>query len=104
MADEKKCPFCGKKLRADNTKGVCGKCQSNGKRLENAPRGDAGDDQVLERTALPKTPPKSDAVKRFRVVAEAMGYDADELLATYAEGWLAAVKQSVDQLERPASE
>lgn len=34
-----------------------------------------------------------------------MGYDAEQLLAQYCEGWLAALKGEIDKLEgRPADE
>ena len=107
MADVKTCAKCGKKLRSDNTKGICGQAGPCARRAAaGGVAADAGDDDILERTggtkpaeAPPKT--KSDAMKRFRVVAEAMGYDPEQLLSTYCEGWLAAVKAEVDKIEAP---
>lgn len=103
MAAEKKCSKCGWKLRADNTKGICGTASACKRRVDSGwkPADDDAGDDVLDRTSLPKTPPKtkSDALKRFRAVAEAMGHDPDELLAQYCEGWLLAVKEAVDKVQ-----
>jgi hypothetical protein len=120
MEDEKTCAKCGKKLRKNTSFATCTEHRTKKEIQEawrrsaeqqrlkagakpRAPKADA-DDAVLERAGLPKTPPKTDAVKRFRVVAEAMGYEPDELLAKYCEGWLAAVKESVDKFEAPGGE
>lgn len=106
---EKFCSKCGKQLRSDNTKGYCGVATACARRVAAGARPPSTDDEVLARAVRGEatTPPKTDrrdALKRFRTVAEAFGYDPDGLLATYAEGWLAAVKQSVDKLEAPANE
>lgn len=99
MDEVKTCSKCSKKLRADNTKGVCSEAAACRKRVA------GGDDAVLERVGVAEPPPKGDALKRFRVVAEAMGYAPDRLLAQYCEGWLAALREEIDKLEgRPADE
>ena len=95
------CPYCSKKLRTNNTKGICGVCQARGRTLENAP---ATPDVSLydvkapsESAGRPKPAAraKSDALKRFRVVAEALDEDADALLEAFAESWLAQLKERV---------
>lgn len=101
MSGEKKCRKCGRTTTSSD--GVCGnRSRAECERLSAG--GDSGD-AVLEHTSLQKSPSnpppkkKSDALKRMRLVAEAFGYDADELLATYAEGWLAAVRENIEKLE-----
>lgn len=121
MADEKKCVTCGKKLRNGTSFATCPEHrtkeeqQAAWRRAAEQKRVKGGgkprarksdDDRVLDALDLAKSaeaPPKtkSDAMKRFRVVAEAMGYDAEQLLSTYCEGWLAAVKAEIDKIEAP---
>ena len=102
--EARQCPHCGKKLRANNTKGVCADCSARGRTLENAP---ATPDASLydvkapsESRAKPKAePPETKhalpAMERFRIVADALGEDADKLLEAFAESWLAQLKERV---------
>lgn len=95
MADEKKCPYCKKKLRADNTRGACSECLKDGKPIPNG----AGEDELagLSKLAPAKAKSKSDVLKRFRLVADAMGLDPDQMLEEYAAGWLELVKEKVQE-------
>lgn len=95
MADEKKCPYCKKKLRTDNSRGACSECLAKGRPIPN------GEGEVDELAGLKLAPAKSktrsDTIKRFRIVAEAMGKDPDKMLEEYAEGWLELLKQKVEE-------
>jgi len=107
---------CGNHISTQNKTGVCTPCQqgyppgsAGSKAGKKKPRATKPKADVLDRlelgvveAKLPKA--KSDAQKRFRVVAEAMGHDPEALLNTYCEGWLAAVKQAVDTIEAPVRE
>lgn len=90
------CTRCGKKLRSDNSKGVCADAQKCASRTSG---GDASVYDVKapsERTATTKPArAKSETLKRFRVVAEALDEDADALLEAFAESWLAQLKERV---------
>lgn len=92
MADETKtCPHCGKKLRSDNTKGVCANCQSRGRTLEGAPT----DGPAVEPAERKPRKSAESALKRFRAVAAGLGEDPDELLETFAEEWLEALRENL---------
>lgn len=97
MSAARTCPYDGKKLRSDNTKGICSKCQARGRTLEGAPKGDESSIYDVQApserkasTARPAKPskPEVSSLKRFRVVAEALGEDADALLEAFADSWL----------------
>ena len=92
--EARQCPHCGKKLRANNTKGVCADCSARGRTLENAP---ATPDASLYDVKAPSESrrSKSDVLKRFRIVATALDEDADKLLEAFAESWLAQLKGRV---------
>lgn len=93
MSDVKTCsrPGCGKKLNANNTKGVC----NSGCRSAEAPP------SMRAPTATPSTrrPVKraaaGEALERFRAVAEALGMDPDAVLEEFAEAWLAELREKV---------
>jgi hypothetical protein len=84
------CSKCGWKLRRNNTTGIC----SNAKACRSREAG--AEDDVLDRTSLQPPPKKSDALRRFRTVAEALGQDPDKLLADWCEGWLGRLKTNVE--------
>ncbi|MBL8924146.1 MAG: hypothetical protein JNJ54_35150 [Myxococcaceae bacterium] len=44
-----------------------------------------------------KAKPARTALQRFRVVAEALGEDADGLLEAFAESWLAQLRERVSE-------
>lgn len=89
--DVKLCPYCGKKLRSDNKRGACSDCLASGRGRDEAPSVDLGDGPPKKRSKA------SDVVKRFRVVAEALGFDADQLLEEYCAGWLENIKQKATE-------
>lgn len=106
--EEKTCTKCGKKLRRDNVAGVCGdakacrarvaagadssiydvKAPSESREQVKAAAVDFGGRLQVEKHALP-------ALERFRIVADALGEDADALLEAFAESWLAQLKERV---------
>ncbi len=66
---------CGSKLRRDNTKGVCSKCQL-GKR-------DHGE---------PVAAPPREVRKQFRALTSALGIDGDGLIDRFCKGWIENLK------------
>lgn len=77
-------PGCNKKLRSNNTTGVCAtNCQSN-----DAPAG--------TRAVGDSSGGRSDVMRRFKVVATALGKDPNAILEDAAATWLDAVKKAVD--------
>jgi hypothetical protein len=40
---------------------------------------------------------RKESLKRFRTLASALGKDPDELLADFAEGWIATLERAVDK-------
>lgn len=89
MAEEKtSCPHCGKTLRSDNTKGVCAKCQRNGKGPE-GPISQPSPRKAVSTSGLAQTR------KKFRIVADALGIDGEQLLEQFMSGWLAKIRGSV---------
>mgnify|MGYP001014329559 CR=1 FL=1 len=99
MSDARLCPYDGKKLRSDNTKGICSVCQVLGRTLENAPATPV-DDVLDTKTSLdkPKRTAAASALKRFRVVAEALGEDPNALIEAFAESWLGRLKERAAKL------
>ena len=74
--DARHCPHCSKKLRTNNTKGVCADCSARGRTIDNAP---ATPDAALYDVKAPsesRSKAKPDALKRFRLVAAALDEDA----------------------------
>lgn len=68
---------CQKKLRADNGKGVCSSLKRCGQNSSTA-----------QHSGPPKANATDDTLRRFRMLAEALGMDADQVLADFAAGWL----------------
>lgn len=112
MSEEKKCPYCGKKLRVDNTRGACSVCLSEGKPVPSsaaAPKATMRVPFGTARVEVAAPKHRGDEVDRalvmakFRTVAEALGFDPDELLAEAAQAWLegagAAVKAASEAEE-----
>lgn len=98
-ADVRTCPYDGKKLRSDNVAGVCGDSKLCRQRV-------VGGDAAIYDVKAPsesRAKPKAEAVEkhalpamaRFRIVADALGEDADGLLEAFAESWLAQLKGRV---------
>lgn len=89
---------CGRRLRSNNTTGVCGSnCLSReAPETKRAPGVDGG-------TAGPAGPVnlKTDPVyKRFCTVASALGKDPNALLLAAAASWLTTVAEAVDKLDQ----
>lgn len=80
---------CGTPLRSDNQSGICRNCFKagigRGKAESAGARADGG--------AVRK--PRSDIRKRFKIVAEALGQDADGLINKFCASWLDRVASSV---------
>jgi hypothetical protein len=113
-----KCRKCGKHLRITNNKGICSYgrgCRANGAEepeteVEEAPE---VQERRAERTAKlieakrrhlapkaaatsPAKPSKSEeTLRRFKLLAEALGFDPDEVLSQLAEQWLTRARAAV---------
>lgn len=94
MSDEKRCERygCGKKLRKDNTKGVC----STGCLSSLAPA-TARAKTTNAHPAAPAPAPRGErsALERFRLVCDALGKDAEAELEHLASQWLRALAEKV---------
>jgi DNA-binding SARP family transcriptional activator len=106
---------CSKQLRAHNTKGVCSSgCESpdapfaaQAAGVKRAPASTSAARAIAE--AVEEADDKQENIAhaavlaKFRTVAEALGFDPDEVLAEAAEQWIeaagAAVKQVNDETE-----
>jgi hypothetical protein len=53
------------------------------------------------RKVSPPATPAADVIRRFRLLAEALGFDPDEVLAGFAESWLARARDAVRPAEPP---
>lgn len=104
MSEEgKSCSHCGKALRSNNTKGICAVKADCEDRAGRPRGGDAGDESEVgggepvrtERKKAKRTSPTSDAMHRFRLVAEGFGLDPDSILQDFCEGWLAKARKGV---------
>jgi hypothetical protein len=80
-SEGKSCEGCGKAVRSRNgvTQSHCFKCRAGKAPAADKPEGVA--------PRKPKNHVK-ELEKRFRIVAEAVGEDPDELIACFYEGWL----------------
>lgn len=90
-------PGCDKKLRSSNTKGVC----ATGCRSSEAPPAARATGTRSESSPRSISPAKvtaeaSSALERFRVVAEALGKDADAILSEFAQAWLDELAAKVE--------
>lgn len=94
---ERFCPTdgCGKKLRSNNRKGVCGLC-SNGVKYHlngGAPKAP----RKLRVATVDEAPPATGAdLEKFKTVAEALGFDVDELLNEFAAEWLKSLREKLE--------
>lgn len=110
---------CGKKLRSNNTKGIC----SSGCLSSDAPptHRAAGviDIAVMRKPGVELEPAKvelraekkqkrsakaareeqdhEETLRRFRLLAEALGVDADQVLATFAESWISKARDAITE-------
>lgn len=81
------CANCKKRLRADNKFDICFACRKGGAAA-------TGDEAPPARRSGSK-----DTLKRFRVVAHALGRDPDKLLAGFAEGWVRRLQDRAEAME-----
>lgn len=79
------CSQCGKKLRSNNTRGICSGCTKGGAAAE-ASGGEGRKSAARDKTVL----------KRFRVVAAALGVDPEGLLEGFARSWLKRLQDRVE--------
>jgi hypothetical protein len=87
---------CGKQLRDSNSKGVC----SSGCRSMEAPPAQRADElrdaaPKAKRTTAPTVATPADGkteLERFRIVAPALGHDAEALLEAFAHEWLDVIR------------
>lgn len=78
---------CGKKLRSNNTTGVCGAgCLS-----EDAPASKRASSPA--KTAKRPKGDHDDVLGKFRAVCIGLDKDPDEEIATFAKSWLDALKE-----------
>lgn len=82
---------CGKTLRDSNTTGMC----SSGCRSPEAPASLRAPGVELD-GAPGKRRSASDTIKRFRIVAFALGKDPDAILEEAAQAWLDVVAKAVE--------
>lgn len=87
---DRKCTNCSKQLRSNNQHETCSECRKTGAATA---EGDGGG-QTASRPPTRKA--KTDAQKRFKVVASALGVDPDNLIAEFCEGWLARIRTSAN--------
>lgn len=96
-------PGCGKKLRSSNTKGTCGSgcLSSEAPAYQRAKDVEGGTAPVVR--ARPKKreveAPSPEGLERFRVVATALGKDPDALIAAFAESWLEALRERLEEAD-----
>jgi hypothetical protein len=85
------CSKCGKKLRSDNTKGICGASVACSKRAKNG----AAEAPAEMKPPPPARRPKKVAgvswLERFRQLHAALGLDADEALDEHCREWVESV-------------
>lgn len=85
------CTKCGKKLRSNNTRGVCsGGCKAVVSAIGAAPE---------ESAEVYRSKRRKDLAGKFRAVTVALGYDPDELLEEYQQGWLDRIRERAQPSE-----
>jgi hypothetical protein len=79
-------PAEGNKLRGNTGPDECWNCRSG----KTAADGEAPPTSRVKNS-------RRDTLKKFRTLASALGKDPDELLADFAEGWIATLERAVDK-------
>lgn len=111
MTEEKKTctrAGCGKALRSNNTKGVCGSgcLSSEAPPAKRANRYAEAEERGGGDRPTPPTPPRpgalvpaggQESVERFRLVAGALGLDPNQVLGQFADAWLAGLRNRIEQ-------
>lgn len=87
----KPCSVCGKPTRRNNTKGVHRECATGEPQRPKPPRRELPD--VLDLSTPTRAPPI--ALEQFRVVAQALGFEPDALLAEFVQSWLERIRKAV---------
>lgn len=85
------CSVCGKPIRTGNTRGAHSACLAG-----SAPKSALA---AVDGEAPPKTLKQrrsKDTKKRFRVLTEALGFNADELLEDFMGGWIDRIRARVE--------
>ena len=92
---------CGKKLRSSNTKGTCGSgCLSpEAPAYQRAKSVEASSEPIKRVKRQAPAESSSEGLERFRVVATALGKDPDELIAAFAESWLGALRERLEEAD-----
>lgn len=90
-------PGCGKKLRDSNT---TGRCASGCLSLEAPPslraKGATGMGSSVFKAATPRAKSGASALDRFKQVCAGLGKDPDEELEAFAQGWLDALLEKLE--------
>lgn len=86
---------CTKKLRSNNTTGMCGSACLSPDAPPSIRAKVAKATEVSEVT--PATPTEGSALARFRLVAGALGVDADGELEVFAQAWLDGLKAKLEE-------
>ena len=95
-------PGCEKKLRSDNSSGKCASnCLSSEAPPAHRAKGAGSrvtivDDATPPRAKAPKRTENGASLTRFRLVADALGKDADAILEEFAQAWLEALAQKLE--------
>lgn len=101
---------CGRRLRSDNVKGVCSMLKNCGGSGEAPPKTTEPKTAIRREVFItPLDPPSpegspAETLRRFRLLAEAIGFDPDEALAELASSWLARAGSAVRPTSRAAGE
>lgn len=95
---EQKCqrPGCTRTLRSNNRKGVCADrnvCEGTD---DGAPRPPPATKPV----AVAKAPDAELSLEKFRLVATTLGFNADEILAQLAAGWLESLGEQLREANK----
>lgn len=90
----KPCAVCGKPTRSDNTRGYHTRCFRGAGSPEAVPT-----DRPLGGGKTDGS--ERDVKKRFRAAADALGFDADEILERHMRDWLARAKEAVRSRATP---
>ncbi len=77
---------CGKKLHGNNKGDACRGCIT-GERTAPKPA------KAARTVVAPRR--EGDGLERFKVVATALGYEPDELMASFAAAWLEQLREKV---------
>jgi hypothetical protein len=92
MSEERLCPHCSKKLRSDNTRGMCSNCFIKHGRKSVQADGESAAPAKKPKTRTKPSHPSGDVEKRFDLVVEVLGLEREEVLRGLMAEWLASLK------------